>query len=121
MNYIINPAWFYWLQLVNGAKVVFGIFLGVAVVLLIVLSAVYITNVDCCGADDEDTQRYAKMVKKCVILCVTFAIVMVVIPSKDTLIEMQIAKYATYENANWTLDAIKSAVDYIIEAINSMK
>lgn len=121
MNYIINPTWFYWLQLSNGAKVVCCIFLIASIVLFIVMLAVYLTNVDCCGFDDEYTKRYYKYVKKCFIACVAFAIAIVVIPSKNTLIEIQIAKYATYDNANWTLETIKSAVDYIVEAIKSIK
>lgn len=41
--------------------------------------------------------------------------------AKDALIEMMIAKQATYENATWTLDALKSAVDYVVQAIQSLK
>ena len=37
------------------------------------------------------------------------------------MIEMQIARYATYENAEWTVDAIKNAVDYVVQAVKSLK
>jgi hypothetical protein len=43
------------------------------------------------------------------------------LPSDDTLIEMMIAKQATYDNAQWTLETLKSAVDYIVNAIKSVK
>lgn len=121
MNYIIDPAWFYWMQLASGMKVVSGIFLGFSCVLFLVLFIVLLTNLDFCDYEDDDTKRYMKWVKRCAVLCIVLAIVTAAIPSKDTLIEMQIAKYATVENANWTLETIKSAVDYIIEAINGMK
>ena len=32
-----------------------------------------------------------------------------------------VAKYATYENAGLTVDALKSAVDYVVQAIQSLK
>ena len=121
MTYIINPAWFYWMQLASGMKVIAGVSFAVSCMAMIGLFVVYLTNVDCCGIDDDDTKRYGKWLKKAIITSVIFAFIGVIIPSKNTLIEMQIAKYATVENANWTLETIKSAVDYIVEAIKSMK
>ena len=121
MNYIITPAWFYWMQVSHGTRLVCLLFLIASIILFIVMLAVYLTNVDCSGFDDDDTKRYFVYVKRALISCVVFAVAMVAIPSRDTLIEMQIAKYATVENANWTLETIKSAVDYIVEAIGSLK
>ena len=43
------------------------------------------------------------------------------VPSKEALIEMQVARFATYENAEWTLDTVKAAVDYIVESIKSVR
>lgn len=44
----------------------------------------------------------------------------VFIPPRETLIEMQIARFATVENTEWALDAIKSATDYIVSAIKEL-
>lgn len=121
MNYIINPAWFYWMQLASGMKVVAGVFLGLSCVLFLGLFIVLLTNMDFCDYEDDDVKRYMKWTKRCAMLCIVLAVITAAIPSKDTLIEMRIAKYATVENANWTLETIKSAVDYIVESIKSMK
>lgn len=121
MNHIINPAWFYWIQLASGMKFVAGAFLGISSVLLIVMFIVLCTNMDFLDFEDDDMKRYIKWTKRFAVLCIVFAVVTAAIPSRETLIEMQIAKYATVENAQWTLDAIKSAADYIIEAIKSIK
>lgn len=43
------------------------------------------------------------------------------IPSRETLIEMQIARFTTVENAEWALDAVKSATDYIVSAIKELQ
>ena len=121
MTYIINPMWFYWMQLAPGMKVVAGVFLGISCILLLFLFIALLTNMDYCDDEDDDVKWCIKWMKRCAVLCIVFAIVTAAIPSKNTLIEMQIAKYATVENANWTLETIKSAVDYIVEAIKSMK
>ena len=48
-------------------------------------------------------------------------IIHVFIPSRETLIEMQIARFTTVENAEWALDAVKSATDYIVSAIKELQ
>lgn len=118
MNYIINPSWFYWLGVVDALKVFFGIFVafGTIGVIIILLSA----HIDYRPEDKEykEYMRCAKIVICGVVLCV---IGLIFIPSKTTLIEIQVARYATYDNARWTVESIKSAVDYIVDAIKSMR
>lgn len=121
MTYIINPMWLYWMQLASGMKVVAWVFLGVSCIAFLVLFIMLITNLDFCDYEDDDVKWCIKWMKRCAVLCIVLAVITAAIPSKDTLIEMQIAKYATVENANWTIETIKSAVDYIVEAIKSMK
>jgi hypothetical protein len=43
------------------------------------------------------------------------------IPSREALIEMQVAKFVTYENAELSIDAVKSIIDYIINAVQNLK
>ena len=121
MNYIINPLWFYWIQLANGLKIALLVCLGFTCIFTVVSFAYFAANYDVDGFDDDDAVRWFKLMKRGIIILVILCVVSIVMPSKETLIEMQIAKYATFENAEWTLDAIKSAVDYIVEAIKSIK
>ena len=46
---------------------------------------------------------------------------LVFIPNKQTIIEMMIAKKATYDNVSWTIEQVKEAVDYVISAIKEIK
>lgn len=119
MSYIINPAWFYWISVMDGVKTA----LFVASVLLIV-PVIVLMIVACVDYLDGDL-KMARATKKPIIICsiISFvlAITVILLPSKNTLIEMQIAKFATHENTEWTLDAIKSAVDYIVSSINAIK
>lgn len=116
MNYIINPSWFYWIHLVEDLKTI--------LICIAILGAVLSILTLCCLDDwtpDKEKKRMIKLAKISIIISLVCAIAFIFIPSKQTLIEMQVAKFATYENAEWTIDAIKSAVDYIVEAINSIK
>jgi hypothetical protein len=121
MTYIINPMWFYWLQLVDVIRMWILIFAAGSFVMTVVFFGFFAGNMEWHGIEADETQRYWKALKKVLVATVLIAIIYSAIPSKNTLIEMQIARYATVENANWTLETIKSAVDYIVEAIKSMK
>lgn len=121
MNYIINPAWFYWMSVASGIKMV------VLVVALLMLFPCIGFFINACieaewdGFEDDDAKRSLKVSGKWLTISIILFVVFAFVPSKDTLIEMQVAKLATVENANWTLETIKSAVDYIVDAIKSMK
>jgi len=54
-------------------------------------------------------------------VAVILFIIYVFIPPRETLIEMQIARFTTVENAEWALDAVKSATDYIVSAIKELQ
>ena len=111
-GYIINPAWFYWVNIADGIKIIMSL-LAVASLVASFLSALI-------SLDDTDTatsKKFEKMALKMFIVAIVCIIVSLFIPSKETLIEMQIAKYATLENAEWTVDAIKDVADYIANAV----
>ena len=110
-GYIINPAWFYWVNVVNGLKIVAIICATVGAVACIPLIYAVLD-------EDDDYLKPLWIVGACTVVCIIAA---VFIPTKNTLIEMQIAKFATWENAEWTVDAVKDAVDYIVNAIGSLK
>ena len=121
MTYIIHPSWFYFLHLVSGIRAlsfVALILLGITTIVFFAFFAVCFADY---GMDDEDTQKFFKAFKKLLVALVFVVIVNIVVPSKETLIEMQVARYATVENAEWTLETIRAAVDYVVEAIKSLK
>lgn len=128
MNYIINPSWFYWLNVLDALKVttfVSIILCTAGVVILTIFAIVYYTDGYRYRENDPDWKMYLKL--KSIILkillpaLIVFLLVGIFIPGKQTLIEMQVARFATYENAEWTLDTVKAAVDYIIESIKSVR
>lgn len=128
MNYIINPSWFYWLGVVNSMR---GFMIAAFIVAIVIVGVslivipwnTYIIREFPRVSDDErkTLQFFTKALKLAIGVCVVSVLFLVFVPSKDTLIEMMIAKQATYENATWTVDALKSAVDYVVQAIQSLK
>ena len=128
MNYIINPSWFYWLGVVESMRyfMIAAFIISIAAIIV----AIIIVPVDMRMirdfpdmSDDErkSVQFFTKVLKAAIWALVISGLILLFVPSKETIIEMMIAKQATYENATWTLDALKSAVDYVIQAIQSLK
>lgn len=73
------------------------------------------------GELKEDIFSYRRLMKALIILGVITALACVFIPSKETLIEMKIASYATYDNAAIAAQQIKQAADYIVDAVRALK
>ena len=117
-GYIINPSWFYWVNVIEGTGIVATILAIMATLLCVIGLPLYYVDV---AYDDEDEKKFWKIAKRLIIICLVLWIICIFIPSKETLIEMQVAKYATYENAEWTVETIKQAVDYIINALKELK
>ena len=115
MNYIINPMWFYWINVADTLRLVVSIAIFISVAAALVAAIIAVVNSD--WKEDGEYQLSVKVFKQMIALFIILCVVLVFLPSKNTLIEMQIARYATQENAELTIDVIKSAVDYIIQAI----
>lgn len=127
MDYIINPMWFYWLQVVDGLN---GCMFAACVIVGIAFAVSLCWYITARFPDDREFDElgkvhYVRLGKKFSIgFGVAFFILMIaaiLIPSKETLVSMMIAKFATYNNAQLTVDTIKSAVDYIVKAVQAAK
>ena len=123
MNYIINPTWFYWINVADGLHTmlfVASVMLAIAEIIMAVYAGLSYSLGKDYGPNDRDLKAAKAMIKPIIICGIVLAVALVgvvFIPSKNTLIEMQVARYATYENAEWTVETVKSAVDYIVDAI----
>lgn len=120
MDYIINPAWFYWLSVSDGLKTFSIAFAILSFVILIVLIVYYFVEID-----SGTAERYLTIYKRWILLTAVFSIafmlISVFVPNKQTMIEMQVASIATKTNAEWTIEQLKGITDYIIERIQSVK
>lgn len=127
MNYIINPTWFYWLHIIEGIRAtLIGVIFFAVVGLILSVCGVFFCESQIkdfptfSDGERERLPKWRKLALSSIITAAVCAVLLVVIPSRTVIIEMMIAKYATGENAELTVEAIESAVDYIVEAIGSM-
>lgn len=135
MNYIINPSWFYWMQLlsdIRGIVIAISALISAGFIIAIITSVAYYSmgyryrnqideDGEVCDPDWSNYLLAKKFVKILFPITIVFLIIGILIPSKETLISMMIAKYATKENLSITVDGIKSAVDYIVNAMKEIK
>lgn len=118
MNYIIDPRIFYWISVLSSLKVVCIIVLIGAMI----SSAVVITMIaDDFSYDDEEQKTQKKILTALVVAAIVSILGIVFIPGKETMIEMLIAKLATEQNVEFSVEAIKSLIDYIVQASQAIK
>ena len=131
MNYIIDPNLIYLISVVDWLKTFICIMTASLIVGLGVLVGCAIYNYvesENPRYRDESRKWNRKWYQWCKrfaiivgILMVIFVAFMIFIPSKDTIITMEIAKAATYKNVELGFQQLKEAVDYVINAIKSLK
>lgn len=105
---IINPWLFYLIDLFGGIK-------GLSEFVLAGLVIVIVPSIPFRIVDPDEGLFTKKYFKYMAILVVISCIVMLVIPSKETMYKMVVAQNVTYENVEIASETIKDSVDYIIE------
>jgi mannose/fructose/N-acetylgalactosamine-specific phosphotransferase system component IIC len=120
MEYIIDPAWVYWINVAGDIKIVCVIFAVVAGIVAIIGGVEIVVGHDF-GPEDEDYRLGKKILTIAVPVAIACTVAFVFIPSTKVLVEMMVAKVATKENIELTVEGLKSVVDYIAETIKSIK
>ena len=111
-GYIIEPMWFYWVNVLDSINV-FAVFMCI---LGIVGSVVcFILSHGCYS--DEEYEMWKKRMKICFGALVLSAIIVIFVPSSETLIKMKLAEFGTYENVSIVVETIENMTDKIIEQI----
>lgn len=119
MDYIINPSWFYWIEVADYTKGISG---GVAIILVIaVIVLAIMAKMSADFGEEKEAKCLCKVLLYCLIGLAVSIAASIFIPSKRTLIEMMIARKATYDNVSWTIEQFKEAVDYIISELKDIK
>lgn len=123
-NYIIDPQVFYWMNIFGILQTVFAIFGGIFAAAFVGLTIGYVYNSWEVKQGYESNLLYKKECKKWAIItgiiCLPLITAAIFIPGKTTSIEMLVAKTATFDNVNWTVQQVKEVVDYIVYALKSV-
>ncbi len=109
---IINPIWFYLIQVSNSFKIASGVGAAIlGVVAFFIFAASQETYYE------ETEEKYIKVCKLCIKVAVILLVLAVVLPSQETCYQMLIASQVTTENINTLIDTVKNCVDYIVNAL----
>ena len=116
-SYIINPLWFYWIGVVDGLNVLCYVVSSISAGSLLTLAIVFWVN----DGNYEDDIKIRNAIRpwfmRLGIICLLTVLLAIFIPSKETLIQMELARHATYENASLFLKNIQEATKWIIEEL----
>lgn len=103
---VINPMIFYWMDVLQGLEIV-------------LFSTTFIGIVWFCFYCVEG-ELDSKNISKAILSMVVSMLLIVFIPSKETILTMLVADMITYENIELTKDSAMALVDYIVEQIKTI-
>ena len=112
MTYYINPIWFYLMNVSEGMKALLCILGGVVSVFSALVFIMWTVNVDLKNLDDDEKKIF-KLFKKIIIASFISLFIGILVPSKETCVEMMIASQVTHENVTATKEEIYEIVDYV--------
>lgn len=112
MKPIINPLWFYLINIVEN----FG---GLLFTIAIVSGGACLAFLFC-SALDNDIKSQMKNIKRLLIICIISSILTSLCPTKDTCYQMMTATMITPNNITAVGDAATDVVDYIIESVDTL-
>lgn len=133
MDPIVSPWLIYLISVINSIRIfafILGLVFSIPLLIYFVSDFFNYINEDILfpyqlDEYEELKKRNSKQIKKYFILCLTFILVGLLIPSKETLITMLIANVITPDNINMSNELIKHNVqDYvniIVDGINKTK
>lgn len=121
MTYYINPIWFYLMNVSTGLKTFLFVIGGFAMAMSIIMFVIWLA--DGCGTlnykeMDDDEKITFNLFKKIIIASFISLFIGILVPSKETCIEMVIASQVTHENVSATKEEIYEIVDYITDKVN---
>ena len=108
---MINPLVFYIIDLLDSVETLCALIGGMSAIAALVLGGLILGDQ---FWEEENEAKARKLVKPLSIVAVVCFALVIAIPSKQTMTEMLVAKYATSEN-------VKNLVDYIVETWERLK
>lgn len=116
MTYYINPIWFYLMGVSTGLKIFLCLAGGSLTVVIGIALASCIFEWDVANMD-EDEIKTVKIFKKILITGIILLFIGILVPSKETYVEMMIASQVTHENVTVTKEEIYEIIDYVTDKV----
>ena len=127
MTYIINPWFFYFVNLLGSFWTLISIVLFLSIISTFGFSVWWLVEayVSDFFVHDDNESSFAKFCKKIikvsVIVTIISAVLMVAVPSEETANKMMISSCITKENIEEAKEGAKEIVDYIAEKAIELK
>lgn len=119
MNYAISPLWIYLYELVGSLnEFAFAIALIASLATCVIMICYLINAIEYKGSLSKQLIVYGK---RLLAITIVAALSAALIPSQDTLIYMQIAKFSTADNIETVVESTKNAVNYVVDTIKELK
>lgn len=116
MNPIVNPLFFYFASVVDSVCCVISLFGVISLIALVITATICLLDYIEYEGDVEDAYAFCvskKLLKWSLVISIILWTIFIFIPSKEVLIEMEVAKYATPDN-------IKSVITEIVSTVKEM-
>lgn len=114
-DYIINPSWFYWISVCEGVKIFCYIIGVLSISGAVICTMNYFLET---GFNDDKAKLNKKLAVRFGVAVIVVALIAILIPSKETLVQMKLAELITYDNANKAIELIQDATDYILDHVS---
>ena len=127
MTYIINPWFFYFANLLDSFWTLVSIVLFLAIIGAVGFSVWWVMEAYASDffVHDDNESPFAKfckkMIKASVIATIISAVLMIVVPTEETVNKMMISSFVTKENVEKTKEEAKEIIDYIAEKAIELK
>ena len=127
MTYIINPWFFYFANLLDSFWTLASIVLFLAIIGTVGFGIWWVMEAYASDffVHDDNESPFAKfckkMIKASVIATIISAVLMIVVPTEETVNKMMISSFVTKENDEKTKEEAKEIIDYIAEKAIELK
>lgn len=111
MEPIISPWFFYWIEKVDIIIVIASVLLGLYAVLAFVGFIVLAAN--CLCDDDSSFPDMVKILKRGALIVIIPLLIVLCVPSSETIYKMMLAQYATSDNIAMVIEQIKNAAEWL--------
>ena len=114
-EYLLDPNLIYTWHICEGLQTFFTVFLVLTALAATAVIAFYIAFNAMDDWSSEKTQQSCLHWGIILLILVTiFAAGVIFIPTKETMIEMTVAKLITKDNLNWTVEQVKEIAEYVV-------
>ena len=115
---IVNPMFFYWVDVIDSIKIVMllTVIVGVFITMTwIIYSWNYVKGLD----GEKNVWKTRAIAMGC--FCALLVAGLIFIPSKEVMIQMMVAKWVTYENVGDVIEGIQRYTELVLTNLMSLK